>query len=76
MESWQKKNLLLIYIYDRYKQFTTNTCMDEIFQRWVLQYNILHQFRVSYDFMAAERECFVHEILMSFVLSGIFLTSL
>ena len=31
----------------------------------------LHQFRGSYDFMAAEGERFVHEILMSFVLSGV-----
>ena len=37
--------------------------MDEIFQRWVLHQDSLHQFRGSYDFMAAEGECFVHEIL-------------
>ena len=45
--------------------------MDEIFQRWVLHQDSLHQFRGSYDFMAAEGERFVHEILMSFVLSGV-----
>ena len=45
--------------------------MDEIFQRWVLHQHSLHQFRGSYDFMAAEGECFVHEILVSFVLSGV-----
>ena len=45
--------------------------MDEIFQRWVLHQDSLHQFRGSYDFMAAEGERFVHEILMSSVLSGV-----